>query len=469
MALIRIIASGRRIPGLPETFDIAIRPDFDVLLFTSVVAVITGVLFGLAPALRAIAAKPAGSLRSAGRSGETRGARRFASSLVVAQLALSLLLVSVAGQFVQHLASLRDHVGFSRHNLLLLTLNPAGSGLSGRQLSIRYRDLLDRLQAIPGVLSATLCGPTPVSGAGASRFVIVDGHAENPQKRRYVSLAWVAPRYFETLQIPLRAGRDFAFEDQGRPRVAIINQSMARFNFGDQSPIGRQVQIDRDARTGGWYGGDDPYEIVGVAADSAYQEPGEIPHRTLYFNAFQEDRIQSNLAVRTGASSPGVAAAVRHEISRMGSGISLERVTTMAAQVDASLVSERLIATLSGAFGILGALLAAIGLYGLLAYIVSRRTHEIGVRIALGATQSDTRSLVLKSAIKMIVLGLALGLPAAMWGRKAVVHTVGNLTAGNELPILAAMLALAAAGLIAAYFPLRRALGIAPVDALRCE
>jgi putative ABC transport system permease protein len=379
------------------------------------------------------------------------------------------VLLSAAGLFIHRLSQLRNNLGFERDRLLLVTLDPAGSGLSRRQLTGRYRELLERLEAIPGVRSATLCAPTPISGAGASRFVAVEGHQEKPEDRRYVSLAWVAPKYFQTLEIPLLAGRDFTFQDQSRSRVAIVNQALARYYFGKDNPVGKHIAIDRDPRTGGWYGSDRPYEIVGVAADAKYHSPGEPPFRTLYFNAFQEDRVQSNFALRTTMAPSGVAAAVRRAVHEAAKGVPVKRITTMAAQVDAALVPERLVAMLSGTFGALGAILAALGLYGLLAYTVARRTNEIGVRMALGATRGDVSRMVLRAGLTMAVVGLAFGLPVAVWGRNIASHVIEGLPGESLFPLVFAAILTIAVALPTTYLPARRAARVDPVEALRHE
>ncbi|MGO9011817.1 MAG: ABC transporter permease [Bryobacteraceae bacterium] len=247
-ALLRIVTTGR------NRIDLTIEPDLHVLLFTAGAALLTGLLFGLAPALRAMAAEPASALRSAGKAGETRLGRLFGKSLVVAQVALSVVLVSAAGLFAGHLSDLRNlNLGFHRDHILLPTLNPARSGYSGERLSRAYRELLERFEAIPGVRSATLSGTTPINGAAASRFATVEGYqAKAVETRIYVN--WIAPKYFETYGTPLLAGRDFTFQDQGGAHLAIVNRAMARYYFGDVNPIGRRVTLERD---------DKPFEIVG--------------------------------------------------------------------------------------------------------------------------------------------------------------------------------------------------------------
>ncbi len=321
-ALVRILASGRQIPGLPHRIEIQVQPDMQVLLFTAGVAVLTGVLFGLAPALHALESAPASSLRETGRVGEAKSRRLFGKSLVVAQVALSVVLLSAAGLFARHLSNLRNlGLGFQRDSVLLVTLDPARSGYRREQLSRPYQELLRRLEAIPGVRSATLSAVTPISGAGAARFASVEGFQEKPAERRYLSLNWVAPKYFETLGTPLIAGRDFQFEDEGRPRVAIVNRAMARHYFGDSSPIGKHVTFD---------GEDRPYEIVGVAGDAKYYELREAAPRTIYLNAFQEGRVFSQFALRTSVAPGVVAGEARRAVREVLKTVTVAKATMLA-------------------------------------------------------------------------------------------------------------------------------------------
>ena len=232
----------------------------------------------------------------------------------MAQVALSVVLLSAAGLFVHHLSNLRNQdFGFQRTSLLLVTLDPAKSGYPREQLFAPYQHLLGRLAEIPGVRSVTLSGVTPISGAGASRFIKVEGFEEAAEARRYVPLNWVGPRYFETFGTPLLAGRDFAFTDRGGPPVAIVNQAMARYYFGDRNPIGGRFQLVGPSNSGiTGAPPDQVYEIVGVVGDAKYLDLREVPPRTIYLNAFQEPRMFANrFALRTTGRPAAVAGEVR--------------------------------------------------------------------------------------------------------------------------------------------------------------
>jgi putative ABC transport system permease protein len=466
-ALVRIMASGRQIVGLPPHLEIHVHPDVYVFLFTAGVALLTGVLFGLAPAWNAFASDPASSLRESRGVGETRFGRLFGKSLVVAQVALSVVLLSAAGLFIRYLSDLKHRdLGFHRDHVLLVRLDPEHSGYEDERLSRAYQELLERLEAIPGVRSATLSAGTPISCAGASSFANVEGHPERPEDRRYVSINWVAPKYFQTLGTPFLAGRDLNFQDRGGPRVAIVNQAMARYYFADGNPLGKNFTLDRDWKG---FGADMSYEIVGMVADANYYEIREAAPRTIYFNAFQEGRVPSQFELRTRVAPTSVAPEVRRTVRALLKTVPVERLTTLADQVDASIVPERLIATLSGLLGALGAVLAAIGLYGLLAYTVARRTNEIGIRMALGATGSAVTQMVLGDALVMVGAGLAIGAPLAVWGKSFAASLIPDLPVRSAVPIAFGALAMIAVALLAAYVPARRAARVDPMEALRHE
>jgi predicted permease len=300
-------------------------------------------------------------------------------------------------------------------------------------------------------------------GAGASSFAVVKGHPEN---HREVSINFVAPNYFETYGTPLLAGRDFSFKDQRGPLLAIINQAMARDYFGTNSPIGSNVTLAHVTLRGN----ETPtYEIVGVAGDAKYNDLQQATPRTIYLNAFQENRIVSQLTLRTAIDPEAVASAVRQNVASLLKTVPVVRVSTMTDQINASIVPERLTATLSTCFGALGALLAAVGLYGLLAYTVARRTNEIGVRVALGASRGNVMWMVLAEAVGMVGAGLVIGAPLALWTKQIATRWIPGLTAKGAVWILLGAVTMLAIALLAAYLPARRASRVEPIVALRYE
>jgi len=467
-ALVRILTSGR-MPGMQA--HIAIQPQLDlrVLLFTVGVSLATGVLFGLAPAVSAWQPAPAASLRATGAAPDTPSRRLVGKGLVIAQVALSTVLLAAAGLFVRHMLTLRDvGLGFERESVLLVSLDPGASGYQQHQLAPLYRQLLERLTAIPGVRSATLSGVTPVSGTGASRFIDVPRFEEKREDRRRMALNWIAPKYFETLGTPILTGRDFTFEEQGGPPTAIVNQSMARYYFGGRSPIGQFFTFDRQDNRGA--ARQEPYQIIGVVGDTKYLNLQEPIHRMVYLNAFQEPQLHAHqFSLRTNVRPEVVAGDVRRAVRDLLPTVVVAKVTTMTDQVDASMIPERLIAMLSGFFGAAGALLAAIGLYGLLAYTVARRTSEIGVRMALGATRSEVTRMIMMSALALVATGLLLGAPLAYGARRLASAFVDDLPIGGVLPIAVAAVAMLAIGAVAAAVPARRASRVNPIEALRQE
>jgi ABC-type antimicrobial peptide transport system permease subunit len=251
--------------------------------------------------------------------------------------------------------------------------------------------------------------------------------------------------------------------------VTIINEAMARYYFPGENPIGKHVTIDRDPRSGGWYGSDQPYEIVGVAGDSKISELREATRRTMYFNMFQEARLSHQFSLRTSVDPHSVTGAVRRAVRDVLKTVPVTRVTTLSDQVDAVILPERLVATLSGFFGALGAMLAGTGLYGLLAYTVARRINEIGIRMALGATPGNVTRIVMADALGMVCAGLAIGIPVAFWGRRFAASLIEDLSLDSPLPIAFGGVSMIAIALLAAYAPARRAARVDPMEALRQE
>ena len=448
-------------PGWPATLDLPLGPDLRVLLFTAAAGSIATLLFGLAPAWRAFTSPAIAPLRETGTS-MPRTRRGTAHALVATQIALSMALVTGALILAGHLSKLlNEDLGFRRQGVLLVSLNPQGSRLDREQLSQKYRVLLDRLHAIPGVASATVSAVTPIAGGAASRFVDVEGHPVDGNDRSRVALNWVAPRYFETFATPIVAGRDFSVDDAGRPAVAIVNQAFVRHYFGGTNPIGRRLTMERETQT---------FEIVGVAADAKYADLHEPAPRTVYLHAFQ-NRVFSDFALRTALPPASLAAIVRRTVADVVPAVKIAAVTTLDDQLNRSLMIERVMTRVSTSFALAGALLAALGLYGLLAYTVTRRTGEIGLRLALGADRNDILRLILGGALRLALVGIAAGVPLAWWTARAGARLVPGLTVASTSTstssVALAAGALVLVALLAAYLPARRAARVQPADALR--
>jgi predicted permease len=461
--LIRIFAFGRQIIGAPVHFEAFTKPDWHVLLFTGAIAITTAPLFGAVPAIRACQPISVQPLQQTARTGESRSQRLFGKSLVVSQVALSTVLLTAAALFVGYLKQLRSlDPGFRRDHLLLVTLDTAHSGYQAAQYTRLSEQLVAELETIPGVKSATLSSMSPMQGPAASASAFAQGHPDNQHN---VLINNVDPGYLETYGTPLLSGRYFSAEDGDKPPVAMMNQAAARECFGNENPIGKYLTLSHITLTKG----EITYEVVGVVGDAKYNDIQQPAPPTIYRDLVQQSFVGSQLAVRTKVAPDAVAGMVREAESSVLKTVPIVRIMTMNEQIDASIVPERLVATLSGWFGALGALLAAIGLYGLLAYTVTRRTHEIGVRMALGATRSDVMHMVLRDALWTVCAGLALGAPLAFWAKSMAVSLVHGLPVQSPASIAFGGAVMIVLGLVAAYIPARRAMAFDPMVALRCE
>jgi predicted permease len=423
---------------------------------------LTALLFGLAPALRAGRTDLIPALKEGAGGREFGGSRqRLSRSLIVAQIALSLILLVGAGLFLRTLRNLHSiDLGFERENVLLVALDPSHSGYAPEQTRHSFLGLLEGLQAIPGVRSASLSWNPPVAGGGSSRTVSVEGRAPGPEANREIYVNWVAPRYFETIGVPMIVGRDFGSHDTpDSPRVVILNRTMARAFFGDANPIGQRIRVeDNDVR-----------EVVGVVGDSHYLEIREKITPTLYLNTFQSPSPGSEFAIRATGDPNAVVPAVRREVERQVKGMAVANVRTLASQVDAWIVQERLVALLSSCFSGLALFIAAVGLYGVLSYTVARRTREIGVRMALGARSRDVMAMILKEITRLVCLGLAFGVPLALILGRLVADLLYGIAPTNPLTIVVGILVMLIVALLAGYVPARRASRVDPMASLRCE
>ncbi len=474
-----------------------LSPDARVLAFTAAVSVLTGAVFGLAPAclatrvdMNSVLKNDAASL--APDAGSRGASLSFGKLFVVSQVALSLLLMIGAGLFVRSLRNLQ-HVdaGFARENVLVLKLEPAGSASKSPQLAVRYDDLLRRVEALPGVRQASLVGYSPMSrrewlvlgqSPETNNPMSVLGYTPQPGEEMAIPWMQVYPNSFATLGIPLLAGRDFGPQDtQGwgpnpcshAALVGIITESMARRFFGNESPIGRRfgfaLSRPMPCPDGTLRGGAGAIEIVGVVRDVKYTSLRN-EGRAMFYILFHQSGIsrgQMTLVVRTVGDPTSVAAAVRREALALDPTMPMFEVETLATQVAASLREERLVATLSSGFGLLALLLSCLGLYGILSYTVARRTNEIGIRMALGADRRDVLWLVLRDALRLVLLGVALGIPAALAAARLVASQLFGISAVDPVAIGLATLALLVVAAAAGYLPARRATRVDPLVAIR--
>ncbi len=463
--LVRILASG----PMALNLKIEVQPDLNLLLFTAFVTALAAVLFGLAPAWYAFRNASASSLRHAGKGGDRSG-RLFEHSLVSVQVAFSVLLVSAATMFVGHVSRMRTlDLGFRSDNVLLMILDTSKTGFNRARLAPRLQQLQERMRRITGVQSVAVGACTPIQGLGAMHFVIVDERPEPAETRKRVSLNFVSPGYFETLRVPFKAGRDFSMQDVGRPRVAIINEAMAGHYFPGGDAVGKYFRVDPDKRFGGWYGEDQPYEVIGVVANSKYFDLHAPAPRTMFFNMFQENQVFNQFLLRTAVDPDSIAGPARQAVHEELSTARVVHVNTLSRQVDSAIVPERLVATLASYFGVVAIALSGIGLYGLLSYAVARRTGEIGVRIAIGASAADIWWLVLRRALIVLCSGLLAGGLLAFWARPLASSVVRDLRPESVLPIAFAAGVVFVVGLLACVVPVRRAARVDPIVALRTE
>jgi putative ABC transport system permease protein len=455
--LVDLLSSGRL-----RAIVLDVAPDWRVLGFTAAAASATGILFGLAPAFRGTAISPVGALRekiSISRS-------RLAPLLVTTQVSLTLLLLIGAGLFVSTLRNLhRVDAGFQRNGVLLVNADGWRASYRGARAAAFYEILLQQIEQLPGVRSASYSLITPLGGGSISQQIAVNGQPGGQE----ILFNSVSRRYFETMATAVVLGREFTRrDDAGAPPVAIVNEAFARRYLSrrylpKEDPLGQHLTVGSLRKQ--------EFDIVGVVRDSIYESLREAAPPTVYVPLIQRVGIGGFgvvFEVHASGSLAQVAAALRSTLQPALPGVPVE-VRTLTGQVDRALVQERLMATLAASFGILGLVLAVVGLYGLLAYTVARRTNEIGIRLALGAMRQEVLWMVIRHALGLLGIGVAIGIPAAWAASRFVSSMLFGLTATDPLTIGAAAAVLIAAGLLAGFLPAWRASQVDPMVALRYE
>jgi predicted permease len=435
-----------------------VTPDWLVLVFTAATACTTAVLFGLAPAFRGTGG-PAGALRE-----KIATARSRLAPLLVAQVALALLLLIGAGLFVQTLRNLHQvTAGFRSDGVLLIDADGAREGYQSERAAAFYEGLLEQVERLPGVQSASYARTTPLAGGGISQYIAVNRRRVSQEQIHYNA---VSRRYFETLGTPVLIGREFMARDAtSAPRVAIVNQAFARLYLPAGNPLGQRLTVDTTRPL--------DFEVVGVVGDSVYETLRAEAPPTVYCPVVQHYAMFPRgfgvvFEVHAAGSLAQVAGSLRRTFQPKLSGSAAE-VRALTQQVERALVRERLMATLAAAFGVLGLLLAAVGLYGLLTYTVIRRTNEIGIRLALGAMRDEVLWMVIRHALVLLGGGVVIGIPLAWAASRWVSSMLFGVKGSDLLTIGAATVVLAATGLVASFLPAWRASRVDPMVALRYE
>jgi predicted permease len=462
-----------------------LKLDLRVLGFTTAVTILTGILFGLAPALRATRVDLASDLKDgAGRTGYSRS--RLSKGLVVAQVAMSLVLLIGAGLFVRTLRNLtRIDLGFNRENLLLFYVSPGEVGYKGERLASLYQQLLERIEATPGVRSAA-AGGSMLTGTSSSSFC-VPGYTPQPDEKMSLFNLSVSANFFETMEMPILQGRGVSRQDielligamtavqrsEGKPpkegvaprRAAVINQAMAQKYFPGVDPIGRRFSFSQPCKNG-------DIEIVGVVRDTKY---GGLKHEirptayVTYIHPSFGAPPGLSFAVRTIGDPAAMTAAIRKAVQEVEPRLPLNDIKAQEAQIAELVSQERLFAVLASFFGLLALVLVAIGLYGVMSYTVARRTHEIGVRMALGAHAADVLRLMMRETLWLALAGAALGITAALLTTRWIESQLFNVKPHDPLTITMVTLLLTAILALAGYLPARKAARVDPLVALHCE
>ncbi len=467
--LTTMLGAGPLSAGIEDnSLSLDLHLDGRLIAWTATLCVFVG-LFGLAPAFRSSQVALNSALKARGApAGTRRGRFSLGKMLVVVQVALSLVLLIGAVLLVGTLRKLRiQDVGFDRANRLLVWTAPVRTGRTVPVLADFAKTVQQRLSSLPGVLSASISNGGVLDGSvtsGRSNSETLSFQGQLPKPGLTVRPLAISPGFLATVGTPLVAGRDFTELDTDKaPQVAILNETMARFFFGGENPVGKRFSAMGE---GGF-----PIEVVGVVKDAKLGTPRD--QRGAWYYPYRQNtrflRLNWCVAVRTSGPPAALAMSIRQALHGLDPNLPVLKITTIEGQLDHVLSQERLMAVLSGFFGVLAMLLSCLGLYGVISYTVTRRTSEIGIRLAMGATPASVLLLVLKESVRLILGGIALGVPIALTVTRLLSTWLFGVSPTDPLTIAAVTTLMLTVGLLAAFLPARRASRVDPMVALRCE
>ena len=444
------------------------RPDVGVLAFTAGVSIVAGLLFGLIPAVRASKTDLATAMKEKARTRSRPWRFNLSSAMVVLQVGLSMVLLTGAGLFARSLLNLQsENVGFDRSNILLVGMDPRLAGYKPAELPSLYQHVLERIGSLPNVRSVSMATYSPMSGSHRGSSFNLPGYTPQPDEDLVVEDVLAGPNYATTLGIPILRGRDLEIRDNvSAPRVALVNEAFANRYFKDQNPVGRNFTFDDETDSGKML------EIVGVVGDVKTEDAREKQEPAVYRPILQiadEAAYSVNIQVRTAGDPNSFTQSVRQTINDIDDKIPIFGVTTLQEQVHDTLKQDRLIAQLVSFFGALALILACIGLYGVMAHGVARRTSEIGIRMALGARGGNIAWMILRETLLLVVLGLVIGVPAALLAARFISSQLFGLQPADPVALIGAAVILTLVALLAGYVPARRASRVNPLNALRYE
>ena len=452
------------VSGGGESIPLRVAPDAMVLLFTTLLSLVTGILFGLAPALRATRIDLSTPLKESRSSGLSRSRNRLAKALIVSQVALSAVLLIGAGLFVRSLVNLRKvDTGFDKENVLLVETDKPSLGYKDDdpRLAAVYRQVEQSVSDTPGIRAASFSMFTFQEGAWTTN-AYPNGRPSPVESRREIHGNVVGPAFFAAMGLPITSGRPFSLADDAQsPKVAIVNETMARIYFPGESPIGQRFGFSPNASG--------TFLIVGMVKDAKYENLRERATPMAFYPEAQDIRFQGSLVVRYAGDPRSIVPAVRRAIAAANRNLPITAVHTLADQVEDTLTSDKLVARLSSFFGLLALVLASIGIYGVLSYAVARRTNEVGLRMALGAHRAAVLWLVMRDVLAPVIAGLAVGVPAAVAGERLIAAMLYGVPSVDAAAVSLAAAVLVAVAALAAYLPARRASRVDPAIALRYE